>query len=572
MRVPVQFICFSCFLFSVTVVQGQEVTCELKSTTFGVKKINPEGKTIFRAGESVEITCTEKYWIFQTKETINSFTCRENGEWDYEPVCADIRCEVPHDQHVSSPGYYFWGDLKLGVKKDYYCMSGYDQMSAVATCTRDGWTPKPLCRAKQRSCRDISVENGFTQSNDEEIIYSCNPGYKPFTGGNWWDSVTCSKGSWSEEPRCIREEECGAFPSVHHGKLKQSLHDRGPAEVECDPGFISTQRFITCVRGTWEKPVCEVGVSCNIPPKVEYAFITSKPEELYAHGSSVTYKCRRSFLMKGENTVFCRNGTWDETPTCEEATCSLNTTVEDLKIMRVPNIEGSVKPGHKLRFSCNGQWLILKGQREITCQPNGEWSSPFPKCEEVMCVANLTINMRSDEQPAPEVSIRPGHTITLSCVGKGSELQGQSKITCLPNGEWNVPFPKCVGGKCGPPPQVDFADTTEMTKPEYNSGERVEYICFNKYTLVQDHPYSKYLTCEHGEWRGNIKCFKPCSVTVEEMDKRGIELRWGPLEKIFSPHEDRISFACQRGKDLTDSSISLIQYCNDGVMHLPECV
>ena len=53
------------------------------------------------------------------------------------------------------------------------------------------------------------------------------------------------------------EEECGAFPSVPHGKLKQSLHDRGTAEVECDPGFISSQRFITCIRGTWEKPVCE---------------------------------------------------------------------------------------------------------------------------------------------------------------------------------------------------------------------------------------------------------------------------------------------------------------------------
>ena len=55
--------------------------------------------------------------------------------------------------------------------------------------------------------------------------------------------------------------------------------------------------------------------------------------------------------------------------------------MEDLKIERFPDIEGSVKHGHKLMFSCNGQGLKLKGQREITCQPNGEWSSPFPKCE-----------------------------------------------------------------------------------------------------------------------------------------------------------------------------------------------
>ncbi|XP_048038847.1 complement factor H-like isoform X4 [Megalobrama amblycephala] len=83
-----------------------EVTCELKSR-FGVEKINPEGKTIFRGGESVEITCAERYWIFGTKETIRSFTCQENGEWDHQPVCEVTRCEVPRDQHVSRPYSYY---------------------------------------------------------------------------------------------------------------------------------------------------------------------------------------------------------------------------------------------------------------------------------------------------------------------------------------------------------------------------------------------------------------------------------------------------------------------------------
>jgi len=64
-----------------------------------------------------------------------------------------------------------------------------------------------------------------------------------------------------------------------------------------------------------------------------------------------------------------------------EATCPLNKTVEDSKIERFPDIKGPVEQGHKLMFSCIGQGLILKGQREITCQSNGEWSSPFPKCE-----------------------------------------------------------------------------------------------------------------------------------------------------------------------------------------------
>ncbi|XP_016409789.1 E-selectin-like isoform X4 [Sinocyclocheilus rhinocerous] len=114
-----------------------EITCELQSTTFGVKKINPEGKTILRAGESVEITCSKKrFWFI--KETSKTFTCQDNGEWDHKPVCEEIRCEVPHDQHVSHLDHFFRRDMKLGAKQYYYCESGYEKMAEEATCTRDG--------------------------------------------------------------------------------------------------------------------------------------------------------------------------------------------------------------------------------------------------------------------------------------------------------------------------------------------------------------------------------------------------------------------------------------------------
>ncbi|KTG02499.1 hypothetical protein cypCar_00040897 [Cyprinus carpio] len=70
----------------------EEVTCE---TTFGVKSIIPYEKTIFRAGESVEITCSEKHWFYE------------------------ITCETPYDQNVYRPYYYFSGDKKLEAIKSY---------------------------------------------------------------------------------------------------------------------------------------------------------------------------------------------------------------------------------------------------------------------------------------------------------------------------------------------------------------------------------------------------------------------------------------------------------------------
>ncbi|KAK9967452.1 hypothetical protein ABG768_001851, partial [Culter alburnus] len=62
----------------------------------------------------------------------------------------------------------------------------------------------------------------------------------------------------------------------------------------------------------------------------------------------------------------------------------------------------------------------------------------------------------------------------------------------------------------------------------------------------------------------------PCSVTVELMDERSIQLRWSGREKIFSPHGDRISFRCKRGKYSVGSDLT--QTCNDGEMTLPLCV
>ncbi|XP_048022620.1 complement factor H-related protein 2-like isoform X2 [Megalobrama amblycephala] len=275
----------------------------------------------------------------------------------------------------------------------------------------------------------------------------------------------------------------------------------------------------------------------------------------YKPGHILVFRCTDVNLkMYGQRTIEClSSGKWDNPyPKCGEI---------NIKIERFPDIEGPIKPGHKLTFSCNGQGQKLKGQREITCLSNGEWSSPFPKCEEVVCVANLTGKKIIES----EVAIIPGHTLNLACDGQGLVLKGQREITCLSNGEWSSPFPKCeMRTECGPPPNQENADTTEIPKNEYSYGQKVEYMCFNKFTMLG----SPYLICAQGEWKGYFTCLKPCTVTVEVLDERGIQLRWRGREKIFSPHGDRIEFSCKRGK----SSIGLIQTCNDGVMNLPLCV
>uniref|UniRef100_A0A8C1TPS5 Sushi domain-containing protein n=1 Tax=Cyprinus carpio TaxID=7962 RepID=A0A8C1TPS5_CYPCA len=155
------------------VVPKCKVTCE---TTFGVKSIIPYEKTIFRAGESVEITCSEKHWFYGTKEDSRSFTCKHVN------LVTEITCETPYDQNVYRPYYYFSGDKKLGAIKSYRCEFGYRETAAVATCSRDGCTPKPLCAGFYVClCVCIYIYN-LWQPNyriNSRIQYKCHPGFKP---------------------------------------------------------------------------------------------------------------------------------------------------------------------------------------------------------------------------------------------------------------------------------------------------------------------------------------------------------------------------------------------------------
>ncbi|XP_067271141.1 complement factor H-like [Pseudorasbora parva] len=554
-----------------------EITCVLPSTPFGVKQINPAGKTIFRAGERVEITCAENHW-FRTREYTHSFTCRDDGQWDHQPVCEEIRCEVPRNQHVYWSTYYFSGDKRLGVKISYSCEDGYVRTAAEATCTRDGWTPNPLCAermcaapnipnaeivgdrrpnyrinsriqykcktgfeperpvqitcnswkewtgiqqctANKNLCPDPSVENGLIYNNRDEstgkLIYSCNTGYKPFSG-NWWDSVICSRGSLSEEPRCIPVGQCGALPSVHNGKLKQTSHDQGPVEVECDPGFKPTQPLIKCVNGTWETPVCE-DVHCKVPPKVENALITSKPEASYAHGSRVTYVCQKSFSMNGKRTVLCRNGIWEETPTCEAVgECGALPSVDHGKLKQTFPDQGPVEvecvPGFK------------PTQSLIKCV-NGTWETPVceavGQCGALPSVHRGKLKQTSHDQGPVEVECDPGFKPT------------QPLIKCV-NGTWETPV--CEGVRCGIPPNVENALITSKPEESYPEGSSVTYVCQKSFSMNG----KSTVFCLDGIWEELPTCKAEKNVCRDLSVENGFTYR-------LPSNENEIFYSCNTG-------------------------
>ncbi|XP_048038845.1 complement factor H-like isoform X3 [Megalobrama amblycephala] len=343
--------------------------------------------------------------------------------------------------------------------------------------------------------------------------------------------------------------------------VKASYSDGETVKLYCMTGFTGVYR-LKCEEGTWDTIVerkC-AEKKCSHPGDTPNGDFKLTAGSEFVFGATVLYTCKKGFEMTSRiNQRTCRAQGWDNTvPVCEAVKCPA------IRTNAFVNASGNTEEGSYgdvIHFECVSADKKIDGSSDIHCTETGEWSDSVPTCKEITCAAPVISNGFVVE---PVQEYQKDAILKYRCSPGFKAREGIPR--CAKFG-WTL-NPEC-DGKCGLPPNVDFADTTEMTKREYNSGERVEYICFNKYTLVQSHPYSKYLTCEDGEWRGNIKCLKPCSVSVELMDERGIELRWGGREKIILPHWDRITFSCKSGKSSIGSGLT--QTCNDGVMNLPLC-
>ncbi|NP_001007419.1 complement factor H like 2 precursor [Danio rerio] len=460
----------------------EAVTCEL-TLNYEVKRVVPEGKTIFRAGERLTITRTEKTW-FRSKETIKTFACQDDGTWDSNPGCEGMcaRPDIPNAKII--------GVLRQSYSTNstirYKCNPGFEPEETVQiTCDHQAqWTGLQQCTAKQEVCPDVHVKNGFSQPlNKTVIFYACNKGYKPFNG-EWWSSVTCVKGSWSDVPLCIRKEECGAFPSVQNGKLK--LKDQETAEIDCDPGFISSTPSIKCNNGTWETPTCNEGVRCGIPPYVDNSVIISKPEVVYIHGSSVTYTCRSPFVMIGKSTVFCSNGKWEETPTCE-ARC-----LRPLEnYMSLANDKDTYQDKEILNYQClkpydkipEGEWIC----------DNGKWTGDFV-CTSDICPPPPYIENGSHFSRNPDDKMPT--EVYYECQAYYVLSERKQYYRCE-NGRWRTP-PKCLK-----PCQItqDILEAHNM-RPDQQTGyikhgDYVDYYC--QHRLIVRTGHYKKATCSDGK-------------------------------------------------------------------------
>uniref|UniRef100_A0A8C5DZ83 Sushi domain-containing protein n=1 Tax=Gouania willdenowi TaxID=441366 RepID=A0A8C5DZ83_GOUWI len=119
---------------------------------------------------------------------------------------------------------------------------------------------------------------------------------------------------------------------------------------------------------------------------------------------------------------------------------------------------------------------------------------------------------------------------------------------------------------CGKPPLIADGVIVAGIKEQYKENDQVTYGCPIYYT-IEGGPYK---TCINGEWIGEIRCNKPCTLDHDAMNRQNIEFKYSRQDRIYSEHNDEIEFRCKRGMTKF-GPVSMRQRCVDGVIDLPTC-
>ncbi|XP_042272951.1 complement factor H-like [Thunnus maccoyii] len=527
---------------------------------------------------------------YKKTDGADKLTCTRDG-WSPDPPCQEIKCDRMVFPNADISNNYEQ-EYRENGKAYYVCRGG--QSRFTLTCTANGWEGQPTCE-DTITCPKAEIENGFGIVISGTLHYACEEGYKLVTKG-WWGEAKCDKRKWSTIQKCIDENSCGKVPSITNGRVIygtdmnrdsfqiESIFEpceapprvenavvSGAYQKEYSSGstvtYLCRQKYtmegegmITCTNGHWDKVDINCTLHCHKPEDEMDIMRVTEDKERYVHDDVIEYRCISPSEKAGRAT--CVNGEWDKPVTCKD-TCTVTDVLGKAKLHKY--VEGAqLREGEKLRFYCNLRGHILQGKEEVECLADGQWSGPFPTCG-VPSRCGIPPRLANGfTKTTTKHHYEHDEKVEYMCKNR-YVMEGKPFKTCN-NGEWAGEMRCHLPAGCERPPVLANGDTTTSAKPRYEHNERVDYIC-QRYYIMEGEPYQ---TCNNGEWTGEIKCLKPCTVDRELLIAHNLEFRHKGADKLYSAHDDVIGFRCVTGTR-HDGRVRMRQKCNDGVVDLPTC-
>ncbi|CAL8395472.1 unnamed protein product, partial [Boreogadus saida] len=263
-------------------------------------------KNRFLPGETVSVKCHQGYWFsFNDQQTQKTITCTKSGEWNTAAECHEIRCQDSNYPNLKEQ----LQSKRIGENALYQCQEGFTPTDArTATCTENGWTPNPLC--EEIRCQDSNDPNLKEQLQSKRIgenaLYQCQEGFTPTDAR----TATCTENGWTPNPLCKANgaELEKVEPTVVPGSSATTTAANGAELEKVEP---------TVVPGSSATTTADSGseITCGDPPSLPDGEILGYFKAPHKHGVKVRYHCEINFTIEGDVKT-CENGQWTGETRC----------------------------------------------------------------------------------------------------------------------------------------------------------------------------------------------------------------------------------------------------------------
>ncbi|KAK2168060.1 hypothetical protein LSH36_21g11019 [Paralvinella palmiformis] len=524
------------------------------------------------------------------------------------------------------------------------CRTDLDCRGRNRQCLCDDVCGKACVKPSQR-CETLKpIFNGRYEIEPFNIFgarakYTCNKDYilsgdpeRVCQGDGYWSGISpkCEEeGNMADTALVPTLGKCRNPPEVghalHDGPRGQLVYPLGTQlNYKCEDGYNIDGFFRSmCVGdGRWVGPRMTCSPRrCGHPGDVDHA---RREGNAFVYPNRVKYICKEGYEMLGRSFRVCMaNGQWSGAlPTCIPTKCPRLSSPTNGEMIGTDNTYGAT-----VRFQCH-KGFEMRGDKVRKCEESGRWSGSDVQCIQVDC-----------GQPGPFYngyldggSTTYGSEYKFRCYGR-TTFEGPSiYTTCLENGQWSHPVPKCWK-KCLIPTVHngtvykdengdDYAthgDTLNVTCNEghvinttasaqcyngtwtfipqcvpascisrpgkiregfvrfytMNHGDRAKYKCNTGYTLVGD----EYVTCQYGKWQGPKPRCEPVYCPYPGTIENGIILLVGVIGKYEyrsyvkrTEHNQEIQYHCSKQFKRIGPAAAT---CVDGQWsprQLPKCV
>ncbi|XP_047218456.1 CUB and sushi domain-containing protein 1-like [Girardinichthys multiradiatus] len=515
-------------------------------------------------GSTVMLECSTGFYLSVGHRTLR---CLANGTWegsDDPATCKIISCgELPTPPFGTKLGTL----TTFGATAIFMCNHGYTLVgSHVRECGADGlWSgAETRCLAGHCDSPDPIVNghiSGDGSSYRDTVVYQCMLGYR-LIGTSV--RICQQDHRWSgTTPVCV-PITCGHPGNPANGRTNGSEFNLNDVvNFTCNKGYIlsGNARAQCRLNGQWSNPLplCKV-VNCSDPGHVENGVCQSglRYPEIFNYGITVAVHCKRGFYLLGSAVLTCQhNGLWDRpTPRCLAISCG------DPGVPPNAIVSGthSWTYGSVLQYSCLPGGVLV-GNSTRYCQEDGTWSGAPPYC------AGASPGLCGDPGIPPHGTQLGGEEfktkslLRFSCEA-GYNLIGSAERTCLHNGSWSGTQPVCQAVSCGNPGtpahgRIVYTDGITF-------GSSVAYACWEGFK-------TSGLTTRHcttnGTWTG-----QPPDCTVISCGDPGPIANGIYLGREFT-FNHTVAYRCNPGYLMEPAGCSVLSCTKDGAWNQtkPSC-